>query len=72
MTDPLFLQVLWRAVLSQHGDPGVPESMKPGLRDSQPLEKRMEHTFKDVVAGDWRAVTGLEHPARPFVPEMLP
>ena len=34
MPNPLLLQVLWRAPLSQHGDPRVPKRMKSSPRET--------------------------------------
>jgi hypothetical protein len=49
MPNPLLLQVLRRAILSQHRDPRMPECMKPGLRNPKSLEKWVEHTLEDII-----------------------
>ena len=61
MPNPLLLQVLWRAPLSQHGDPRVPKRMKSSPRErvvavSSPSSFRQAES--SVIVDALRAAAG--------------
>jgi hypothetical protein len=54
------LQINRRAVLTQHRHPGKPEGVRPGARDPELDQERMEHALADIARGAGRPVARFE------------